>query len=218
MVGAAQPWHRAHGSGGEITMAESVKKCPSCEQADLVFKARQLYLESLAKLKDWDTSDTPELNRFLKESGNDGKPKNETRTIVRDLVHQFEPPSGKPQLLRTLSPNLVMTVFGAVSVFFLYQIYFAQRPIFWFMVAVFVVLYASFFIFHKTIMTRFQSQKSMDTTSVEVIQKAIGKWMKTSYCLRDNMVFGFNKDETAPLEELTRRLIMACLPEKDGTS
>jgi hypothetical protein len=199
-------------------MAEVHKKCPVCNHSDLVFKARQLYLECLDKLRNWDSAATPELERFLMESGNDGKSKAETRTIVRDLIKQLEPPSGKPQTLRTISPDLVMVVFGVVSIFFLYQIYLTQPSVFWYMVAIFVVLYASFFIFHKPIIARYNLQKSMDTGSVEVIQKAIGKWMKVSYCLRDNVVFGFNKEETAPLGELTRKLIMASLPGNDSNS
>ena len=192
-------------------MAEEIKKCPQCEQNDLVFKVRQLYLESLDRLKSGETAKTPELDRFLSESGNDGKTKAETRRIVMDLVKQLEPPSGKPQTLRTISPNMVMIVFGAVALFFLYQIYMTQRSIFWLMVAIFVVLYASFFIFHKKIMARYELQKSMDTGSVEVIKKAIGKWMKTSYCLRDNAIFGVNKGESVPLAELNRYLIQSSL-------
>jgi hypothetical protein len=192
-------------------MAEEIKKCPQCEQNDLVFKVRQLYLESLDRLKSGETAKTPELDRFLSESGNDGKTKAETRRIVMDLVKQLEPPSGKPQTLRTISPNMVMIVFAAVAIFFLYQIYLTQRPIFWLMVAIFVILYASFFIFHKKIMARYELQKSMDTGSVEVIKKAIGKWMKTSYCLRDNAIFGVNKGESVPLAELNHYLIQSSL-------
>lgn len=192
-------------------MAEEIKKCPQCEQNDLVFKVRQLYLESLDRLKSGETAKTPELDRFLTESGNGEKTKAETRRIVMDLVKQLEPPSGKPQTLRTISPNMVMIVFAAVAIFFLYQIYMTQRPIFWLMVAIFVILYASFFIFHKKIMARYELQKSMDTGSVEVIKKAIGKWMKTSYCLRDNAIFGVNKGETVPLAELNRYLIQSSL-------
>lgn len=199
-------------------MADVIKPCPVCNETDLVFKARQLYVECLDKVKAWDTAVTPELDRFLKESGNDGKPKAETRKIIMDLVRQFEPPSGKPQTLRAISPDMVMVVFGAVSIFFLYQIYITQRYAFWFMLGLFVVLYASYFIFHRKIISRFKKQKSLDSGSAEVIQKAIGKWMKTSYCLRDNVVFGIKKGESAPLEELNRELIISSLPEKDAGS
>lgn len=194
-------------------MADEIKKCPQCDQNDLVFKVRQIYVESLEKLKSWDTAKTPELDRFLNESGNGGKSKAETRKIVQDLLKQFEPPSGKPQTLRTISPDMVMIVFAFVAVFFLFQIYMTQRPVFWFMVAIFVILYASFFIFHKSIIARYQYQKSMDSGSVEVIQKAIGKWMKTSYCLRDNVVFGVNKGEAVPLAEMISSLIKSSLPD-----
>lgn len=197
-------------------MADANKTCPICDQTDLVFKARQLYIESLDKIKAWDTAETPELDRFLKESGNEGKTKAETRKIVMDLLKQFEPPSGKPQTLRSISPDMVMVVFMAVAIFFLYQIYVTQTSVFWYMLAIFVALYASYIIFHKPIIARFKNQKSMDTGSAEVIQKAIGKWMKVSYCLRDNVVFGVNKDQAAPLEELTRMVIMASLPEKSS--
>lgn len=199
-------------------MADIIKSCPVCNESDLVFKARQLYIECLDKMKAWETAETPELDRFLKESGNEGKTKAETRKIISDLARQFEPPSGKPQTLRSISPDMVMVVFAAVAIFFLYQIYITQRPVFWFMLAIFGVLYASYFIFHKTIIARYKSQKSMDSGSAEVIQKAIGKWMKVSYCLRDNVVFGIQKGESVPLEELTRTLIMSSLPGKESDS
>ncbi|MEN6572172.1 MAG: hypothetical protein ABFD24_10055 [Anaerolineaceae bacterium] len=199
-------------------MADAHKNCPVCNQNDLVFKARQLYVESLARIKAWDTAETPELDRFLKESGNNNKTKAETRKIVIDLLKQFEPPSGKPQTLRSISPDMVMVVFAAVAIFFLYQIYVTQTSVFWFMLAIFVILYASYIIFHKKIIARYENQKSMDTGSAEVIQKAIGKWMKVSYCLRDNVVFGVNNEATVPLEQLTRMLIMASLPEKNSAN
>lgn len=194
-------------------MPENKKICPVCGQEDLVFKVRVVYLESLEKLKNWESTKTPELDRFLKESGQSEKSKAEMNKVIRDLVQQFGPPSGKPQVLKTISPDMVVVVFSALALFILYQIYFAQPEIFWYMVALFAVFLASFFIFHKSIISRFQKQKSMDTGSIEVIQKAIGKWMKVSYCLRDNLIFEPGKAETAPLNELTRFLIKASLPE-----
>lgn len=194
-------------------MAENKKICPKCGQEDLVFKVRVVYLESLEKLKNWESSKTPELDRFLKESGQSEKPKAEMNKVIRDLVQQFGPPSGKPQTLRSISPDMVVVVFSALALFILYQIYLTQPEIFWYMLALFAIFLATFFIFHKSIISRFQKQKSMDTGSIEVIQKAIGKWMKVSYCLRDNLIFEPGKTETAPLNELTRFLIKASLPE-----
>ena len=195
-------------------MADSPIKCPECEQNDLVFKVRLIYLESLEKLKNGDKVETPDLDRFLKGSGQCGKSKAETTKILRDLVQQFGPPQGKPQLLKTISPDMVVVVFTAVAFFFLYQIYMTQREVFWIAAGIFGVFLASYIIFHKSIIARYQKQKSMDSGSIDVIQKAIGKWMKTSYCLRDNLVFGAGKEGGVPLAEMTGHLIRSSLPDK----
>ncbi len=196
-------------------MPSNQVKCPTCGQDDLVFHVRLIYMECLEKLKDSEGAKTPEVDRFLEASGNSGKPKGEVTKVLRDLVHQFEPPQGKPQLLKTISPDMVVVVFSALAVFLLYQIYLTQPEIFWYMGGFYALFIVGYIVFHKTILARYEKQKAMDTGSVEVIQKAIGKWMKASYCLRDDLIFGVRKNESVPLAEMTNHLIQSSLPGKE---
>lgn len=190
-------------------------KCPSCGQDDLVFHVRLIYMECLEKLKDSEGAKTPELDRFLEATGNSGKPKGETTKVLRDLVHQFEPPQGKPQLLKAISPDMVVIGFSLLAIFLLYQIYINQPEIFGYMAGFYALFIVGYILLHKSIIARYEKQKAMDTGSVEVIQKAIGKWMKASYCLRDNLIFGAYKNESVPLAEMTNHLIQSSLPGKE---
>lgn len=183
--------------------------CPKCGQSDSIFEVRILYLEALEHVKPGNKAETPTLDRLLEISGYKDTSKNKKNNIVNEMIKSFAPPSGKPELLKQISPDWIVTAFSLLAIFFLYQIYHSQRQFFWISAAVFALFIGYYILFHKKILARYQNQKDMDTSSKDVIQKAIGKWMKLSYCSRDNIVFGIKKDESVPLDEMNKYLLQS---------
>lgn len=181
--------------------------CPKCGQEDATFYVRKLYLESLSFVKPGDETATPDLDRFFEFNGFANESSAKKRHIVEDLIKSFAPPSGKPELLKTISPDMMVVIFSAVALFILYQIYATQYPIFFYTLGLFLAFLASYIIFHKKIIARYKNQRDLDTSSKEVIEKAVGKWMKLSYCSRDNVIFGEKKAECVPLDEMNSYLL-----------
>jgi len=62
------------------------------------------------------------------------------------------------------------------------------------MVAVAVVGFAVYVIFHKKILAKYQTRKQ-ESGSFAKVEKAVGLWMKLYYCATDNVIFGARKDE-----------------------
>lgn len=189
--------------------------CPKCGQNDQIFEVRLLYLETLEYVKPGTKAETPQLDRLLEISGLKEQPNSKKNRIVNEMIKSFAPPSGKPELLKSISPDLVVGAFSALAVYILYQIFKTQRPVFWITTVVFAVFIASYFLLRKKILARYQDQLDMDTSSKDVIKKAIGKWMKLSYCSRDNIVFGANKTDFVPLEEMNKYLLKNSVKKPD---
>lgn len=183
--------------------------CPKCGQNDKVFEVRLLYLETLERVKPGNKAESPNLDRLLEISGYKDEPPAKKNRVINTMIKSFAPPSGKPELLKQISPDLVVVVFSLVAIFFLYQIYRDQRPVFWISAAIFAAFIGFYILFHKKILARYQNQKDLDTSSKEVIEKAIGKWMKLSYCASDNVVFGIKKSEFVPLDDMNKYLLQS---------
>lgn len=198
-----------------MTSAQTPGICPKCGQSDRKFEVRRLYMESLAFVKPGEKEETPELDRFFEVNNFMDESASKKRHIVEDMIKSFAPPSGKPQLLKTISPDMMMVVFSAISVYLLFQIYTTQHSIFWITAVIFGLFIASYIIFHKSIIRRFQNQKDLDTSSKEVIEKAIAKWMKLDYCARDNVVFMAKKSEFVPLDEMNEYLLKSSVKKAE---
>jgi|GEM_PF-993401 len=182
--------------------------CPKCGSEEHVYKVSQLYLESLMHLKHKDAAETPVIDKLKAEAPEERLKKESDEDYYRNVVQAFKPPEGGAQGTRTINPDWVAVALAFISVYFLNQIYNNNHEVFWYMVLMVVVGYGLYFVFRKQIMGRYEAIKSKEMGSKDLVEKAIGVWMKLYYCSADNAVFDVKKGEAIPLAELNGYLAM----------
>ena len=190
-------------------MTEKALTCPVCGQDDHTYKVSQIYLESLMRMKHSDKAETPVLDHLKAEIPTEKTNRSKEAHYYREAMESFAPPQGASQVIRSINPDWAAFVMGLLSIYILYQIYLTQTSIFWYMLAFAVVMFAAYIIFHKQIVGKYKTEKSNEAASKEQVEKAIGYWMKLYYCSRDQIVFGWKKDDTAPFEQMNAFLIQS---------
>jgi hypothetical protein len=188
-------------------MADNKKTCPLCADSENIYKVSEIYIQSLVRLKHGDEAEAPIIDRLQAEIPEERRGKLKGSRYYRQLMESFAPPQGENQSTRAINPDWI--AFGAllISLFFLYEIYSTQHEVFWYMVAFALVAFACYGIFRKTIIAKYQLLKSQETGTKGKIEKAVGLWMKTYYCAKDNVIFGIKKDETIPIDQMRTYLL-----------
>jgi hypothetical protein len=181
--------------------------CPVCGQDTHSYKVSQLYIETLMKMKQGDEVVTPIFDQLRSEMPEEMAKKNTGKNYYRDMIEAFQAPQGGNESMRSVNPDWVAIALALFLVYMLYQIYATQNPLFWYSLGITVLLYAAYFIFHKKIMAKFLAEKQKDSGGKELIEKAVGKWMKLYYCSTDNVVYGLKKDESIPLRHMKSYLM-----------
>lgn len=117
-------------------------------------------------------------------------------------VRAFAPPSGERQVLRSISPDMTVIIFGAISVFILIQIAQAQKSALLPALAILILAVLLYVILRKRIIGKYQRQEISNHQANERVQQAVGEWMKLYYCSEDRVVFKIGGKKAIPLEEM----------------
>ena len=183
-------------------MTENQSTCPVCSDTENTYKVSQIIIQSLVRLIHGDKAIGPIIDRLQAEIPEERRDKSKGSRYYRQLMDALVPSQEESQITRAINPDWVAFAMVLLSIFFLYQIYTSQYLIFWYMVAVAVVGFAVYVIFHKKILAKYQNQKSQESGSFAKVEKAVGLWMKLYYCATDNVIFGARKDETIPIDQM----------------
>jgi cbb3-type cytochrome oxidase subunit 3 len=116
-------------------------------------------------------------------------------------------------VIRSINPDWVVWALGLMSVYILYQIYFEQHEVFWYMVIFAVVAFGAYIVFRKQIKGKYNSEKYKELGDKEQIERAVGHWMKLYYCSTDNIVFGWKKGDKVPLDQMNQYLMKNSVKE-----
>jgi hypothetical protein len=188
-------------------MAEKIIICPVCGQDTHTYKVSQLYLEALMRVKHKDEAVTPVLDKLKAELPAERLEKLKDKDYYHDVVDSFAPPQGGAQGVRSINPDWVAFAVGFLSLYILYQIFLTQYSVFWYMAAFVVVVLVAYIVFRKKIIGKYQTEKSNESGGKDQIERAVGKWMKLSYCSTDNIVFGWKKGDNTPLDQMNSYLL-----------
>ncbi|MHC1740461.1 MAG: hypothetical protein AB9897_05050 [Anaerolineaceae bacterium] len=188
-------------------MASKPVICPVCGNSENSFKVSEIYLQSLIRLKNGNSSEAPIIDRLQDEIPEDRREKLKGSRYYRQLMESFAPPQGDTQSTRAINPDWVAFAMLLVSVYFLYQILRTQYPIFWYMVGVAVIGFAAYGIFRKKIFAKYQAQNNLESGTKGKVEKAVGQWMKLYYCSKDNVVYSGSKSEAVPIDQMRSSLL-----------
>ncbi len=190
-------------------MVEIKRTCPLCADSKNTYKVSEIYIQSLVRLKYGDKAEAPVIDLLQAEIPEERRSKLKGSRYYRQLMESFAPPQGENRTSRAINPDWVAFAALLISIFFLYEIYTSQHEIFWYMVAFALAAFACYAIFRKPIFTKYLLQKNQESGSKGKIEKAVGLWMKAYYCAKDNVVFGFKKDEAIPIDQMRSYLLAA---------
>lgn len=188
-------------------MAEIKSVCPTCGEDTHVYKVSQIYLEALMRVKNKENAETPLMDTLKSELPPERAAKMKDADYYHYVVESFAPPQGGAQVIRSIDPDWVAVALGLLSVYILYQIYFAQHGIFWGMLAFAGVVLGAYLFFRKQIKLKFETEKRRESGDKDLIERAVGNWMKLYYCSTDNIVFGWKKGDRIPLTEMNQYLL-----------
>lgn len=188
-------------------MTEKKVICPACGEDQHTFKVSQIYLEALMRVKNKENAETPLLDQLKAELPSERAAKMKESDYYHYVVESFAPPQGGAQVIRAINPDWVAVALGLLSVYILYQIYFEQRAVFWYMFAFAALVFAAYLIFHKQIKGRFETERRKESGDKEQIERAVGHWLKLYYCSADNIVFGWKKGDRVPLDQMNTYLL-----------
>lgn len=177
--------------------------CPQCGQSDQVEKVSTVYMEGigsgrlgrLALSGNLSTTDLPGRVTAI--------PTQELALLSRKLA---PPSSGKREVTRLIHPDLVVLVFSAILPVFLAGIASTQGALFIPVLLFILGFYVIYFWRRKALIARFESQKKDRQSAVRRAERAIGRWMNTYYCARDEVVFEAGKPFTMPVDEMNEML------------
>lgn len=188
-------------------MPDKKLTCPSCESNENSYKVSEIYMQSLVRLKNGDNAEAPTIDLLQKEIPEERRDKLKGNRYYRELMESFAPPQGETTSTRAVNPDWVAFAVGLLSIYILYQIFITQYWAFWYMVAFTIIAYGAYFYFRKSILGKYQAQRSEELGTKGNVEKAIGYWMKLYYCSKDNVVFGAKKDEVVPIENMRAYLL-----------
>lgn len=183
------------------------KTCPLCSSDANCYKVSEIYIQSLVRLKNGDLAEAPIIDSLQKEIPEERRDKLKGSRYYRELMESFAPPQGENQATRAVNPDWVMIALAVISIYILYQILLTQYTFFWYMVALAVIGFGAYFIFRKQIFAKYTAQRSVETGTKDIVEKAVGFWMKMYYCSKDNIIFGAKKDDSVSIEEMRPYLL-----------
>ncbi len=170
--------------------------CPACGQSDQVEKVSTLYLVGIGLNRQPVVADAAPIRLNLANL-----PESEYHRLAR----LFKPPASSRRLpFRALHPDLVITTFSLVILFFLFNIYLSQPGNLLPILVLLGIGYAGYFWRRRSILARFEANLSAQRASEQRIHQGIDRWMKLFYCARDGGVFEPGDETLLPAEELAR--------------
>ena len=177
--------------------------CPVCGQSDQVEKVSTVYMEGIGAgrlpLKTGAQVDQmPSPGQRL------------TKIPARDLYvlsRKFAPPSeGKSALVRPIHPDLVIGIFTLVVPIFLIGILAQQRGLLLPVLLILACFYALYFYKRKTVIARYDQEKTSKDAAQTRVECAIKSWMKLYYCARDGGIFLPGRGELVPVDQMAAYL------------
>lgn len=173
--------------------------CPVCRSDQGVFKVSQVYVAGITRVENRSEDDRQTLvSIYGKELLSAAE--------IHQVALQFGPPSGRSQVVRPVHPDLVAGMFSAVALVFLLNTFWVARPFFWSILVIWLVSLIGYWSTRKPLLMR---HRGMETTALgdrRAVEVAVGKWMKTYYCIEDGCVFMPERHDTAPLNQLQQYL------------
>lgn len=171
-------------------------QCPACGQSDQVEKVSTLYLIGIGLNRQPGVTDAAPIQPNLADL-----PEGEYRRLAR----LFKPPASTRRLpFRALHPDLVITTFSLVILFFLFNIYLSQPGNLLPILVLLGIGYASYFWKRRSILVRFETSQASQRATEQRVRQGIDRWMKLFYCARDGGVFEPGDETLLPAEELAR--------------
>ncbi len=194
-------------------MVDKKVVCPECGEDSHTYKVSQIYLEALMRIKNKEKAETPLLDQLKSELPAERAAKMKDDDYYHYVVESFAPPAGGAQVIRSINPDWVVWALGLLSIYILYQIYFEQHEMFWYMVIFAVVAFGAYIVFRKKIKGKYDAEKFKEVGDKEQIERAVGHWMKLYYCSTDNIVFGWKKGDKIPLDQMNQYLLQKSAKE-----
>jgi hypothetical protein len=178
------------------TIGKVAIHCPSCGQSDQVEKVSTLYLIGIGLNRQPDVADAAPIQPNLADL-----PEGEYRRLAR----LFKPPASTRRLpFRSLHPDLMITTFSLVILFFLFNIYLSQPGNLLPVLILLGIGYTGYFWKRKSILLRFETSQASQRAAEQRVRQGIDRWMKLFYCARDGVVFEPGDKTPLPPEELAR--------------
>ncbi len=170
--------------------------CPACGQSDQVEKVSTLYLIGIGLNRQPGVAGAAPIQPNLADL-----PEGEYRRLARLL----KPPASTRRLpLRALHPDLMITTFSLVILFFLFNIYISQPGNLLPILVLLGIGYAGYFWKRRSILARFEASQAAEHSAEQRVRQGIDRWMKLFYCARDGGVFEPGDETLLPAEELAR--------------
>jgi hypothetical protein len=162
--------------------------CPKCGLSDQVEKVSTIYLQG------FNAGKTPSAQS---EGGDFPKL---SKAELSKLHRLLAPPSSeRSQVIRPIHPDLMLLVFSGLFPIFLVGIASSQRTLLLPAILVLVFFYLLYFWQRKRLIARYDQLKQSQVEEKRRVEQAIGRWMKTYYCARDELVFKDGAIEGIPV-------------------
>lgn len=169
--------------------------CPKCGQNDQVEKVSTVYLQGIG-VKNTSTG-------FPEEPTSSQLSKHEISKLRKLLA---PPTSGKKELTRPIHPDLMVLVFTGLLPIFMVGIAGNQRGMLLPVLGIVVIFYLVYFWMRKRLIVRYQQQKQLLVEEKSQVEKAVGRWMKTFICMRDDVLFREGGSVWASMEQADQLL------------
>jgi hypothetical protein len=183
-------------------LSEPVPTCPNCHQADKSFKVSLLYLEGSAWLSQHSLDQGGNLDQVMKEYLPDSSTKAAQDQFVTRLKALLAPPSGQKEAIRQIHPDGMVGFFLIVSIVIVYKALSSQPGSVPLILILIAAGFTAYFIFRKTLVSRYNMHKRQGQQEIARIEKAISRWMRTYFCARDQSVFDPITGQNASLEQV----------------
>lgn len=189
-------------------MKKTQVDCPLCHSSEHVYKVSEIYLSGVESLQSRHPLKDNLFDHIFRHISQKAGRRFVEYATKRTLVSKFAPPSsGKASLTRHLTPDFIVGITLAVSVFFLSRIYTEQNRAFLPALIFVLVMAGAYLLGRKKIITRADNKHKAAQLASRQVEQAIGRWMDLYYCAADYIVFDQRKRMAVPLQDMPHYLI-----------
>ena len=176
--------------------------CPVCHQADQVEKVSTIYLTGIeaGRHPSGASSQAGGRDSSTRPTGLKASLASGRHALSRRLA---PPSSGKELPIRPLHPDTVVLTFSLVVPIFLFGILTSQPRMLLPMLVMLAVFYGLYWWQRKTVIAKFELQRTTRQASNEHVKRGLDRWMKLYHCSRDDVVFEPGKSQFVPTDQMT---------------